>query len=84
MRELIALLMAVLGTARAAAVYGDEYDAASGNFGLENELAYERRENEAIARLYENVLDILQVLYYAIYIYYSALVRGKMLLCICV
>ncbi|XP_016843498.2 peptidyl-alpha-hydroxyglycine alpha-amidating lyase 2 [Nasonia vitripennis] len=60
MPELLVALLAVLGSARAAAVYGEEYDAASGNFGLENELAYERRENEAIARLYENVLDILQ------------------------
>lgn len=43
-----------------AAVIEDLYDGRQ-SFGLSNELAYERRENEAIARLYENVLDVLQV-----------------------
>ena len=57
-------ILAVLITANIlsseSASIGDEFGAASA-YELENRLAKESQQNEAIARLYESVLDIVQV-----------------------
>lgn len=57
---ILAALVAGIAAMAKAAVVSERFGPGS-LAGLENDLSYERRENEAIARLYENVLDVLQV-----------------------